>query len=578
MADDADCDGALTADDCDDTNPDVGGVADDADCDGTLTADDCDDTNPGVGAVADDADCDGALTADDCDDSTAVLNLDDADGDGLTSCDGDCDDTDATINPGAVDTLWLDVDCVEGIADNSLALSDYSFVGENYDDQAGRSVSSAGDVDGDGLGDLLVGAYGNDDGGADAGKAYLILGASLGSTSEIDLSLADYSFVGELSGDSAGHSVSSAGDVDGDGLDDLLVGAIFNDDGGNKAGKAYLILGASLGISSEIDLSLADYSFLGENIEDWAGYSVSSAGDVDGDGLDDLLVGAMFNDDRGGDAGKTYLILGASLGISSEIDLSLADYSFVGENRGDWAGFSVSSAGDVDGDGLGDILVGASAYGGSKYGKVYLILGASLGTTSEIDLSDADHSFMGENGHDFAGCSVSTAGDVDGDGLDDLLVGAYGHDGGGSEAGKAYLILGASLGTTAGIDLSLADYSFGGEEGSDNAGMSVSSAGDVDGDGLGDLLVGALGNNDGGSGAGQVYLILGASLGSTGWIDLSLADHSFVGENSSDKAGQSVSNAGDVDGDGLDDILVGADQNDDGGGAAGKVYLILSGL
>ena len=406
---DDDSDGVAVDDDCDDTDANLGAVSDDGDCDGALTADDCDDGDVNLGAVSDDGDCDGALTAD------------------------DCDDGDAAINPGAIDELLADMDCVEGISDNSLALAGYSFVGENSGDGAGFSVSSAGDVDGDDLDDILVGANANND---SAGKVYLILGASLGSTSAIDLSNADYSFVGENSGDGAGVSVSSAGDVDGDDLDDLLVGADGCDD---YAGKVYLILGASLGITSEIELSDADYSFAGENNYDSVGQSVSSAGDVDADGLDDLLMGSYGNDG----AGKVYLILGASLGITSEIDLSNADYSFVGQYNVDYAGFSVSNAGDVDGDGLDDLLVGAQNNddGGSSAGKTYLILGASLGVSSEIDLYYADHSFVGENNYDRSGVSVSSAGDVDGDGLDDLLVGADDNGDSGSGAGKAYLIL-----------------------------------------------------------------------------------------------------------------------------------------
>jgi len=184
-------------------------------------------------------------------------------------------------------------------------------VGENPNDRAGVSVSSAGDVDGDGLSDLLVGAYYNYDGGDYAGKAYLILGSSLALASSpvIDLSSADYSFVGENLGDVAGQSVSSAGDVDGDGLSDLLVGAYVNDDSGTDAGKTYLVLGSSLGSSPVIDLSSADYSFVGENSYDNSGRSVSSAGDVDGDGLSDLLIGARANDEGGVIAGKTYLVL-----------------------------------------------------------------------------------------------------------------------------------------------------------------------------------------------------------------------------------------------------------------------------
>jgi len=564
-----------------DRDSDTGPAPVDEDGDGVPAEEDCDDNDAALGAIAEDADCDGTRTSDDCNDLDAALNADDVDGDGYSTCEWDCDDNDPSFHPGAgPDGLLTDRDCDRFMGVNSLGYAEYSFVGENSGDNAGLLISSAGDVDGDGLDDLMVGAWGNNDGGENAGKAYLVLGASLAATSTINLSLADYSFIGENIGDFAG-AVSSAGDVDGDGLDDLLVGAVYNDDAETRAGKAYLVLAASIGSTSTLDLSLADYSLVGENRGDMAGVSVSNAGDVDGDGLDDLVVGAKGNDDGGSSAGKAYLVLGASLGSTSSIDLALADYRFVGENSNDVLGHSVSSAGDVDGDGLDDLLLGALGNddGGDLAGKAYLVLGASLGSTSTLDLSLADFSFVGESSGDWAGYSVSSAGDVDRDGLDDLLVGApYANDGGGSYPGKAYLVLGASLGSTSTIDLSLADYSLVGENSGDSAGISVSSAGDVNEDGPDDLLVGAYHNQDGGRYAGKAYLVLGASLGSNSTIDLSLADYSFIGENSGDNAGVSVSSAGDVNGDGRADLLVGADGNAGGGSYPGNVYLILSGL
>ena len=438
-----------------------------------------------------------------------------------------------------------------------LSMADAKLVGERANNGAGGSVSGAGDVNADGHDDLLVGADGNRNG---VGAAYLVLGPVTGT---LDLSLATAKLVGERGSDSAGTSVSGAHDVDGDGHDDLLVGAHRHPGLIDAPGAVYLVLGP---VSGTFDLSLADAKFVGEGSGDMAGYSVSSAGDVDGDAHDDVLFSANGADAGGTNAGAAYVFLGP---VTGTLGVSMADAELVGEADGDQAGDSVSSAGDVDGDGHDDLLVGAQR-AWDDFGAAYLVKGP---VTGALSLSSADATLVGEDHDDYAGASVSGAGDVDGDGHDDLLIGAVGHNEvtpGGYATGAAFLVLGSVTGT---LDLSLADAKLLGEERNDQAGYSVSGAGDVDGDGHHDILVGAPWH-----GGGIAYLVLGPA---TGTLALSLADAKFVGEERGDLAGF-VSDAGDVDADGRDDVLVGAFCNNEGGHppahiCAGAAYLLYGG-
>jgi len=524
--------------DCDDTeatiNPgatdEVDAAALDSNCDGfdgvdadgdlhasiASGGDDCNDSNDEIYPDAPDNLGDGIdQNCDDCIDPDLSDGL--FPGDGVdTDCDGyaqngtgteqDCDDGDPTTYPGSSER-WesaaqqLDTNC-DGDLYTLLADADVSFVGVGEGDESGYSVSSAGDVDGDGLDDLLIGAHYNDDGGPYAGKTYLFLGATIATAGALSLSDAYASFLGQSENDNAGHSVSSAGDVDGDGLDDLLIGADSYDGGSYVLGKTYLVYGSSIAVGGTFSLggpmSVAGASFVGGSEDSRLGHSVSSAGDVDGDGLDDLLMGAPYSNAPGPpatpivfDVGMTYLFLGASIGAGGSFDSIQADASFVGENEYDRSGYSVSSAGDVDGDGLSDLLIGASGNddGGSNAGKTYLVLGAHIALGGTFDLSQAYASFVGESAGNWSGSLVSSAGDVDGDGLSDLLIGAADNDDGGSNAGKTYLVLGASV-SNGTFDLSDADASFVGESPFDFSGRSA-SVGDVDGNGLADLLIGA---------------------------------------------------------------------------------------
>ncbi len=585
--------GAATAGDCGDGVP---GYA--------PNGDDCDDADPAISPDADevcdsldvDEDCDGL--ADDADDSlvggVAVAPDDDGDGygdasrattvcavpSGVVTAVGDCDDTDPAIHPGAAEGLLAaDVNC-DGAGGGDLSGADVRLLGERGGDRAGLSVAGAGDVDGDGLADVIVGAQYSDRAAPDAGATYLVSGRTLAATGGLGLASADVILDGQTSLDWSGYAVAGVGDVDGDGLDDVLVGATGQDRGDYLGGAAYLVTGASLSAGGPLGLASADVVLLGEATPDMAGTSVAGAGDVDGDGLADLLVGAWQNGDGGGRAGKAYLLFGASLATLTSVDLSTADHAFVGEASRDGAGAAVASAGDVDGDGLDDILIGAPGQdaGGTDAGRAYLFLAASLGTSRSLDLSAADFVFEGEVGDDALGTAVGSAGDVDGDGLADVLIGAPGSADGGPGAGKVALFLGRSLTAPGTVDVGDADFTLVGAVRDGGVGRSVAGLGDLDGDGLDDVAVAGDLVDTSASGAGAVYVVLGRSLGSSATVDLAQADFRILGTARDDAAGTGLGAAGDVDGDGRPDLVIGAGGSDDAASNAGQAYVILNGL
>ena len=384
-----------------------------------------------------------------------------------------------------------------------------TFTGQSLGDQFGASVGAAGDVNGDGYADIAIGAPGYT---SSQGAVSIYHGSAF-----LPSTVPQRVFMGE-EGDQMGVAAATAGDVNGDGYADVIVGA---KGAVSNRGQAYLYLGSAAGLSAMPAITLT-----GENPADLFGAAAATASDVNGDGFADVIIGAEGYNSA---SGRAYVYLGSSDGLHATSALTLT-----GQSPGDRFGASVGMAGDVNGDGYADFIVGASGYM-TNTGRAYIYLGSWAGLSAMPAIT-----LMGENPSDLFGSSVAAAGDVNGDGYGDVIIGAEGYYSG---RGRVYLYLGSKAGLQATPALTLTGQSPG-----DRFGAAVGTVGDVDGDGYADFVVGI-------PGAGWAYVYSGGA----GFPAVSVSP--LTGSSQGEDFGVSAGTAGDVNGDGFSDIVVGADRD-----------------
>ena len=402
----------------------------------------------------------------------------------------------------------------------------------------GASVASAGDINGDGFSDVIVGAGTYDNGAAtNAGSVYAYNGEAAG-LSNTPVATRECNQVNA----GLGISVASAGDINGDGLADVIAGANLYDNGAVvNSGAVFIYHGLNNGGISITPTPLSPIAgTAGSNF----GISVASAGDVNGDGYSDIIVGANL----AGTNGAAYIYNGSATGIVTTPATTLT-----GIDPGDNFGISVSCAGDINWDGYSDVIIGANLYESTpaetNEGAAFVYYGSASGINTAII-----HRLESNQANANFGISVSQAGDVNQDGWSDVIVGADSYDNGEIDEGAAFVFHGSNYG----ININSATR-MEGNQADAHFGISVAYAGDVNGDSYSDVIAGSYLYDNLQTDAGAAFIYQGSSSGLN-----NVASTTLYGVNAYDHFGISVSSAGDVNGDGYDDVIAGANLYDNG--------------
>jgi hypothetical protein len=433
-------------------------------------------------------------------------------------------------------------------------------LGQASGDQFTYAMSAAGDVNGDGIADLLVGARSNDGTANNAGAAYVIFGRTSG-WGGITLTGLDgtngFRIEGATAGDLLGSGATLA-DLNGDGFADVVVGANISDVSGVASGDAYVLFGKANGWSAVESISGLDgtdgFRLEGHLLSDGFGITLAGA-DVNGDGFQDILAAAPNSDLNGYGSGLVYVLFGRAGGWGPVIDTAAPspdDLVVLTASATARAGRSMVSVGDANGDGLDDFLVGAamSDTAGADAGSAYLVFGADDGWPASQSLLDLD----GDSGVAFQGVAgqqlgyvLGGLGDINGDGLDDFAIAGYG-------GAAVYVVFGAASGWGASFDLATLDGSNGFVvEGINTSSRRAVAGGDVNGDGLSDIAIGD-------SSADSVYVVYGRTGGFAPALDVGDLDGDNGFRIATSNLGGAIVAVADINGDGLADIVSGSMQ------------------